>query len=341
MTRETRFRCGFTLVELLVVIAIIAILIGVLLPALSGARKQAQSLVVQNNLRSVSQAIASYTAANEYYPPSYVYGYKQEGGGWAKADQVQHHPRPANGYIHWSFALFDQEFAGSDAFTSPLVSNGGAPCTNPGPNPRDWETGQKNDLGNESPAEEPEDRQVKRMAFTCNAAIIPRNKFNVAARRQNQLVNPNWINRPSDTIFATEFLDRDNWFSLAEDGFKIKSHRPITPFLGRSTGNDVYSEPDTGSQPRFIYPEIGDILPVDKLGKYMIDPLSSPSILNAIARHHDGGDTKYGGTTMFVMVDGHVEKMTVIESIEGRKWGDKFYSLTGSNTDVFLDPTTR
>ncbi|TVQ63922.1 MAG: type II secretion system protein [Phycisphaerales bacterium] len=62
-------KAGFTLIELLVVIAIIALLIGILLPALGNARNTARLLVSQSNVRQIMVATENYKADNrDDYP---------------------------------------------------------------------------------------------------------------------------------------------------------------------------------------------------------------------------------------------------------------------------------
>ncbi len=70
MRRQHR-QPGFTLIELLVVIAIIALLIGILLPALSSARRSARTAVCQSNMRQLGIGAGNYSTTFDDFIPSY------------------------------------------------------------------------------------------------------------------------------------------------------------------------------------------------------------------------------------------------------------------------------
>lgn len=66
--RAARLRRGFTLVELLVVIAIIAILIGLLLPAVQAVRERGRVLQCKNNLRQIALSCIAHEHAQGFFP---------------------------------------------------------------------------------------------------------------------------------------------------------------------------------------------------------------------------------------------------------------------------------
>jgi len=321
---------GFTLIELLVVISIIALLVGILLPALGAARGTAQAIVCAGNLRSVGQALTSYTTDNhDLLPPSYAYPFDDKGN-WRWKDQFG---SGANRYLHWSYMVSGRQSSGDEAFTCPTVDNGGMPRTYPGSEREIWQSGVR---------DTDPDFQAPRMAYAANSALMPRNKFVEPGTRHNRLVPVNEVFRESGTILATEYSEN---FALIREGTNVaKSHRPITALQGVSAGLQAQKEPDSnsgrgrwlyGSEPYGLH-DYDTLLQQDS-GSLTQISAGGPNI-NAVGRHHQGGGGAGPGgegSANFMYMDGHVGRKSVLETMNDREWGDKMYSVTGGDTKVF------
>lgn len=105
LNRKMERSGGFTLVELLVVIGIIAVLIGILLPALGRAREQAKVVQCLSNLRQIGTASQMYLNDNKgSYWTKYVWGPT------LNADGTPKDPTPANiGFINSVFSWVGQQ----------------------------------------------------------------------------------------------------------------------------------------------------------------------------------------------------------------------------------------
>ncbi len=353
--RSIMQQSGFTLVELLVVIAIIALLMGILLPSLNKARQTAYCAKTGGNLHNVGIAMETFSADYGSYPASYMYP-KDATVDDVKSimcNQDETHPF---GYVHWSWFLFESGRVDASAFTCPAIKGGGCPRTNPGKKLSDWEKGQQDQTSSSGPNPLLQDKQAPRMAFTANAAVIPRNKFACDDTtnqypRHNRLVNPTEIQRPAEVILLTEF--NEDWQAIeavdsTSNVLVSKSHRPILPFSHSGTGYAGYAVYQAAKdQTRYEYGTGYNTANVSWGLKSLAD-ISDPSFhyvdgenghqLNAVGRHHPGTwkattdkgvNQDMGGTTMFLYCDGHTERKTILETVQKLEWGKKFYSITG------------
>jgi prepilin-type N-terminal cleavage/methylation domain-containing protein/prepilin-type processing-associated H-X9-DG protein len=265
-------RKGFTLVELLVVIGIIALLISILLPALSKARESANTIKCASNLRSIGEGVAQYISDFKgILPPSNIYV-----GFSISPNNTNQLPQQAvQGYVHWSSFILGQKgstsvpvsFAslaawtnfykpylstvGWEAFQCPDLENGGLPPANT--YAANHDLGIQNEVGasTDGPGETI-DLQAPRLAYTLNEQLCPRGIFQTQFQpsysnpRAFHFVPAARVKNSGGTILATEIwgfqyanmaLSKITGQPISNTRRSLNSVNPIPDFISTQPEN--------------------------------------------------------------------------------------------------------
>ncbi|MEM9418144.1 MAG: prepilin-type N-terminal cleavage/methylation domain-containing protein [Planctomycetota bacterium] len=301
-TSQINIRKGFTLIELLVVISIIALLISILLPALSGARFAAQSLACGTQLQQIGRAQAAYSVDYDDYITPLVSNRNATSGQLSYDDLLG-----IDGYDGRNPASFVRntgfQAVGFDGVTAE------APL---------WAC----------PLDNAERRQPSAAAIAQGAFYPARtysiNRINVVSSGGGAITEDNAQVSPTNSVRGVSGNFRSLRYSDVTQGSK-------TIMLAEAVTLDIGSG---GAFARNVVGALAD----SPIAPSFHDPLTSSFVRVRIYHHAKGSDgfadnaTEYSPNYLFT--DGHVESLSNIATVEDANNRSGF-DFRGSMWDAF------
>ncbi len=294
---------AFTLIELLVVIAIIAILAAILFPVFGRARENSRRSACQSNLKQIGLGFMQYVQDYDEKLPQ-AYWYKNDSAG-------------AGGYVHVS-AMVNPYLKSTQIWVCPSDANGGVVPTNPA----------NTDLSLGNVTVDNMDKQVPRLSYIANSAVIPRKRMTTDTPNT---VSSAAIDETATTIMLAEMTNSADCISgtSAASGTALKSHRSANAVTEDAAGATAYKGEHINNVP--AVPAQVYAIPASVADSKIDGCAAAPNVNDPHITYVGGKDHFEGSNYMFA--DGHVKWYRMASTLNQNAWlwGKKMY---GTNTPV-------